>query len=190
MVSSIKYSYILAIMTEGITNIVLPISDPILELCMLGKNSADNILIFFLIFPRKIGFDTLCKLSPKETICMKCQFLFSRKHKKNITSLPSSEFAHSIVSVSKTTRSYKKPEARKGHIYFMRATRLRSACAHLPLHLTPPIPSYKDLRWLTGNYRMHRERIKSWVNCASAQVEESFAVRRWYKGLFPTLHMI
>ena len=34
----------------------------------------DIILIFFL---QKIGFDTSCKLSPKETICMKCQSLFS-----------------------------------------------------------------------------------------------------------------
>ena len=33
--------------------------------------------IFFLFFPR-IGSDSSCKLSPQETICMKCQVLFSR----------------------------------------------------------------------------------------------------------------
>ena len=55
--------------------------------------------VIFLIFPRKqdltfhancllsqkTGFDISCKLSPKETICMKCQILFSGKNKKNIS---------------------------------------------------------------------------------------------------------
>ena len=49
-------------------------------------------------FPRKIGYDTSCKLSPLETICMKCQIPFSRKSKKNITNLSSAESAHSMVS--------------------------------------------------------------------------------------------
>ena len=31
----------------------------------------------FLIFSQIIGFDTSSKLSPKETICLKCQILFS-----------------------------------------------------------------------------------------------------------------
>ena len=34
----------------------------------------------FLIFSQKIGFDLSCKLSPEETICMKCQILFSGKN--------------------------------------------------------------------------------------------------------------
>ena len=34
---------------------------------------------------------------------MKCQILFSRKNKKNIISLWSAEFAHSIVSVKVTS---------------------------------------------------------------------------------------
>ena len=37
---------------------------------------------------------TYIQLSPQETICMKCQILFSRK---NIVSLSSAEFAHSMV---------------------------------------------------------------------------------------------
>ena len=40
-----------------------------------------NIFIFF----QKKGFDTTCKLSPWETICMKYQSLFSEKNKKNIS---------------------------------------------------------------------------------------------------------
>ena len=34
---------------------------------------------YFSYFSQKIRFDISCKLSPKETICMKCQFLFSQK---------------------------------------------------------------------------------------------------------------
>ena len=74
---------------------------PILRVLMINilKISADTILYYlFLIFPRKknltfhanclptyffkkIGFDSTCKLSPEETICMKCQILFSGKNK-------------------------------------------------------------------------------------------------------------
>ena len=71
-----------------------------LTLCMLGKNFSRQYLeIFFFNFSYKIEFDTSCKLSPKETICMKCQILFSMKNKKNITSLSSAESALSVVSV-------------------------------------------------------------------------------------------
>ena len=35
--------------------------------------------------PQKTGFDISCKLSPMETICMKCQIQFSGKNKKNIS---------------------------------------------------------------------------------------------------------
>ena len=34
---------------------------------------------YFSYFSQKTGFDISCKLSPKETICMKCQILFSGK---------------------------------------------------------------------------------------------------------------
>ena len=60
------------------------------------KCSADDILIFSL----EIGFDTSFRLSPKETICMKCQILFARKNNKNSICLSSAEFAHRIVSVN------------------------------------------------------------------------------------------
>ena len=43
----------------------------------------DKLLIFFL-FSQKTGFDISCKLSPMETICMKCQYLFSGKKIRKI----------------------------------------------------------------------------------------------------------
>ena len=47
-----------------------------------GKNfSRRHINDIFLIFPRKTGFDIACKLSPLETICMKCQNLFSGENR-------------------------------------------------------------------------------------------------------------
>ena len=39
---------------------------------------------FFSYFSLKTRFDISCKLSPLETICMKCQIFFSGKNKKNI----------------------------------------------------------------------------------------------------------
>ena len=39
----------------------------------------------FSYFSQKTRLDISCKLSPMETICMKCQILFSEKNKKNIS---------------------------------------------------------------------------------------------------------
>ena len=60
------------------------------------KFSADDILKYA-DFPQKTGFDISWKLSPWETIRMKCQILFSRKNKKNIISLSSAELAQRWV---------------------------------------------------------------------------------------------
>ena len=57
----------------------------ILMLSTLGKISADDILKYFSIFFQKTRFDISCKLSPMETICMKCQITFSGKNKKSIS---------------------------------------------------------------------------------------------------------
>ena len=57
------------------------------------KISADDILKCFSYFSWKIGFDTLCKLPLKKTICMKCHSLFSWKK----ISLLSTEFAQRVV---------------------------------------------------------------------------------------------
>ena len=47
-----------------------------------NRKSKDNKLTIFFLFCLEIGFDISWKLSPKETICMKCQSLFSGKNKK------------------------------------------------------------------------------------------------------------
>ena len=52
----------------------------------------------FLMFV-KTGSDTSCKLSPKETICMKCPILFSSKEKKNISKCHLLKFLPSMQSV-------------------------------------------------------------------------------------------
>ena len=52
-------------------------------------------------FSHKTGFDISCKLSPLETICMKCQILFSGKIKKPKTDLSSAELAQGMVKVNK-----------------------------------------------------------------------------------------
>ena len=66
------------------------------------KLSEDCILKYFLFFFffQKIGFDTLCKLSPK-TICIKCQGLISGENKTNIINLLSAEFVQRALKVKK-----------------------------------------------------------------------------------------
>ena len=67
----------------------------ILMLSMLEKKiSRLHFETFF--FSKKIDFGISCKLSPKETICMKCQSLYSMKNKKNINSL-STELSQRMV---------------------------------------------------------------------------------------------
>ena len=46
---------------------------------------------FFLIFSRKQVLKVPAKLYPMETICIKCQILFSGKSKKKVTNLSSPE---------------------------------------------------------------------------------------------------
>ena len=80
-------------------------------LSTLGNNfSRQHFEIFFLLFPEnwlwhfmQIAFskDDLHEMSKhiKQTICMKCQSLFSGKNKKNIINLLSAEFAQRVVKV-------------------------------------------------------------------------------------------
>ena len=62
------------------------IANSVLTITTLWAFSADDklIMVYFSYFYKKIGFDISCKLSPYETICMKC-ILFSVKNKKNIS---------------------------------------------------------------------------------------------------------
>ena len=52
-------------------------SHGILTFTGLWANAADDKLVIFFLFSRKTGFDISCKLSPMETICLKCQIKFS-----------------------------------------------------------------------------------------------------------------
>ena len=72
-----------------------------LTLNTLGKIfSRQHFEIFFSYFSQKTGYDISCKLSPKETVCMKCQILFSGKNKKNIINLSSAKNAQRVVKVN------------------------------------------------------------------------------------------
>ena len=51
---------------------------------------------YFSYFSQKTGFDIVSKLSPLETICMKCQILFSGKNQKNISMLSAENFTVSV----------------------------------------------------------------------------------------------
>ena len=59
----------------------------VLTFTALWANSADGkLMISFFIFPQKAGFNISSKLSPLETICMKCQNLFLvNKNNNNIS---------------------------------------------------------------------------------------------------------
>ena len=72
----------------------------LLSLACWVKFSADDILKYFFLFFQKIGVDISGKLSLNETICMKCQILFSGKNKKYINDLSSAEFAHRVVKIN------------------------------------------------------------------------------------------
>ena len=78
------------------------------------KKSTDDIFKYFYFSDlfQKTGFDITCKLSPKETVCMKCQILFSQKKKKKKKKkkndhqiLASVEFTRSVVKVKLETIS-------------------------------------------------------------------------------------
>ena len=62
----------------------------------MGKRQTDD--IFHL--SQKIGFDISCKLSPKKTICMEYQNLFSGKYKKNIAKCRLLKLLPSMLSVN------------------------------------------------------------------------------------------
>ena len=47
--------------------------------------SADDKVVIIFLFSQETGVDISCKLSLKETVCMKCQILFPGENKKNIS---------------------------------------------------------------------------------------------------------
>ena len=68
----------------------------------MQRNFFSRFWYFFFQFSKKIGFDIICKLSSKETICMKHQGLFPGKIKKNIMKLSSAEIAQKMVKFQVT----------------------------------------------------------------------------------------
>ena len=52
--------------------------------CTVKENNVNrrHFEIYFSDLFQKTGFDISCKLSPKETVCMKCQTLFPEQKKK------------------------------------------------------------------------------------------------------------
>ena len=62
------------------------------------------LLLFF--FFQKVGFDISCKLSPKETICMKFQSLFSgKKNQKNMPKCRLLTFLPRVLGVNVNLKS-------------------------------------------------------------------------------------
>ena len=53
----------------------------------------DFFFFFFHYFSLETGFDISGKISPMDTVFMKCQLLFSGNNKQNILNLASAEFA-------------------------------------------------------------------------------------------------
>ena len=53
---------------------------PLTFTLLLLDSFANKIVIFLLLLFMKIGFDISCKVSLKETICIKCTCLFSGKN--------------------------------------------------------------------------------------------------------------
>ena len=51
----------------------------------VGCNDVPSAALSSSYFVQKISFDTPCKLSSEEIICMKCQSLFSEKNKEDIS---------------------------------------------------------------------------------------------------------
>ena len=70
-----------------------------LTLTTLWADSADNKLLTFFLFFLEKRANISCKLSPQETICMKCQILLSRNIGKNISKCPQLKFLPSMQSV-------------------------------------------------------------------------------------------
>ena len=129
----------------------------VLTFTTLLANSADGkLVIVFIIFQKqqqqqqkkkqkkkkkkkKTGFNISCKLSPMETICIKCEILFTRKNKKNISKclllkiLPRLLSVNSQECMSRAVTLENMPSDRNAQ------RRFRSACAFVQFD--------KNLHW-------------------------------------------
>ena len=64
-----------------------------------GNSADDRFMIFFLFFHENRLWHS-CKLSPQETISMKCQSLFSGENKKNIPNCHLLKFLPSMLRIT------------------------------------------------------------------------------------------
>ena len=70
-------------------------------LCKIfSRRLTEFFFFFFSYFSQKTGFNISCKMSPLETICMKCNILFPGKIKKNIGNVSSAELNWRVVKVN------------------------------------------------------------------------------------------
>ena len=100
-----------------------------------------------------MNFDISCKLSPKETICMKCQILFYGKI-ENIRLCRPLKFLSNMLSLN----------TRKGHVCHMKITKVQIRlyiCAVLSRHFMF-VGIFCSIYW-------SRE---PWLDCVNAQVEQ------------------
>ena len=71
----------------------------LLKFSILGKKFKWHFEIFSFIFSHKNTLRHFMQVVSMETICMKCQSLFSGKTKKNIINLSSTELAQKVINV-------------------------------------------------------------------------------------------
>ena len=106
------------------------------------QTSADNSLKYFSYFAQKTGFAISCKLSPLETICMKCQNQFSVMNKKNIITLLSAQLAQRLVKVKENKEQNGDPNVLDIFLENMQSNQQdmfrRSICCYLFLHKSIP----------------------------------------------------
>ena len=69
-------------------------------LSTLGRIFSRRHIEVFFLFSLETGFDISCKLTPAETICMKCHNLFPGKNKKIMINLSSAELAQRVANVN------------------------------------------------------------------------------------------
>ena len=73
---------------------------PVIFITLWDNSARDKLMVFFLIFLRKKGFEMSSKLSPLERLWMKCQNLISRKSKKKYFNMSSAEVFPRVLNVN------------------------------------------------------------------------------------------
>ena len=94
LISKKNYKHVRVISSNKTSVVTLIPHTSYLTLTTLWTNSADNTLIFFLFFPEK-------NMTQIETICTKCQIVFSGKYKKNNLKCCLLKFLASLLRVKK-----------------------------------------------------------------------------------------